>query len=154
MHSVLLFFRHAQFFGDNLPNTDLFLIQLICNHSNSQQKSPPPTCLACLMLTSVLLVEDLLLLELSFTYLQHSLNLLCHSKTHGCHMVLSSYTHWSISSASDWVFLDQTKNFCFICSSVFIAEQPKKERCRQKHVKKDNGSRKLRFWSNTPKIDC
>ena len=32
-----------------------------------------------------------------------------------------------------------TKNFRFICSAVFRAEQTEKRRCKQKHVKKCNG---------------
>ena len=35
-HPVLLLSRHTQIFGVNLPNTVLFHIQLICNHSNNQ----------------------------------------------------------------------------------------------------------------------
>ena len=33
---VLLFFRLAQIFGDNLPNNVLFHVQLTCDHSNRQ----------------------------------------------------------------------------------------------------------------------
>ena len=33
---ILLLFRHAQIYGDNLPNTILFYVRLICDHLNSQ----------------------------------------------------------------------------------------------------------------------
>ena len=78
------------------------------------------------------------LLESSFTSLCSTLNLLCHSKIHVSHIVLSPYTCWSISSVCNGVFSNQTKNFRFIhgslfiiCSSVLINEQHKKE-CKKK----------------------
>ena len=35
-YEASLLFRHAQIFGDNLPNVAFFRVQLTCNHSNSQ----------------------------------------------------------------------------------------------------------------------
>ena len=120
----------SSIFGDNVPSTVLPHIQLTCDHLN---KSIITT--HYLPLTSVLLVEGLPLLELSFTSFHLSLNLLCSSKTSSPDMVLSLYPCWSISSGCDRVFSPtRLKNFRIIHylvwivrSSVLVADQPGKE---------------------------
>ena len=87
---VLLVFRHAQIFGDNLPNTIPFHVQLNCDHSVNWW-SQHNTYLIHSTLTTVLLVEGLLLLESSFTSSWPSWNLLCHSKTYVQHVVIFIY---------------------------------------------------------------
>ena len=110
---VPLLFRNAQIFGVNLSNYLLFNVQLT---------TPLPRCRSqlMLMLISVLFVEDLPLLESSFT----SSYLFCHSKTRVRNIVLSLYSCWSLSSACDGVFPKRNKNFGFIRSSVPLAERP------------------------------
>ena len=75
------------------------------------RRSPRTICFTGLTFTSVLLVEDLPLLESSSIFPHPSLNLLCHSKAQVRYIALSPYTCLSISSACDGVYLKWTKNF-------------------------------------------
>ena len=69
-------FLLAQTLGDNLPIIVLFHVKLTCDHLKTN-------CLTHWTLTSVLLVEGLLLFELPSTFSCPSLYLLCFSK-HVC----------------------------------------------------------------------
>ena len=121
---VTLLYRHAQIFGDNLPNTDLFHIQLTCNHLNRQPTitslhpfyrlnvdhsfacwRPPTPGVIVLLLVS--LFEPLVPL-----------------KTHNCDMVLSTYICWRISSACDVRFHNWTKYCGFVRWSMFVVRSP------------------------------
>ena len=87
-------FPHAQIFGDNLPNmSDSFAIIRTVN-----QWSPHTVCLTSSTMTSVLLIEDLQLLESFFTSLLLS-NLLIPC----CACIFLSPYIWSISSTCDRV---------------------------------------------------
>ena len=146
-------FVHAQIFGDNLPNTVLCQVQLTCDLSNSQpiiatHHLPYPLDVdlspACWRPPASGVI---------FHLLAPLFDLLCHSKTCVCNMVLSPCTCWSISSACDGVFPNCTRYFRFIhClvfilrSSVLIAKGPEKEEVQTKACeRKFNGCRKLRL---------
>ena len=133
-HPFLLLFRHAQIFGGNLPKIVFFNVQLTCNHLNSQPLSPDTTCLTHSTLTSVLLVEDLLLQESSFTLLVTSFApLLPLKNTCVQHVVISIHLrkHFKCLWRS---FLQPTKNFGFIHSSK-LNNDSKKRKCKQKYGK-------------------
>ena len=76
-YSVMLFFWHAYIFGDNLPNTELFMSSWLATIQTVKQRLLQTTGMTCLMLTSVLLVEGFPLLASSFISSRPSLNLLC-----------------------------------------------------------------------------
>ena len=86
-HSVLLPLRPIQIFGDNLSNTVLYHVQLICVHSNCQPLRT--TRLNRSKLTSVLLLKASHILESTFTFSRSSWNLSCHTKTCALDKVLS-----------------------------------------------------------------
>ena len=100
-HPVPLLFRYTQFFSNNLPNTALFHVQLIYDHSNNQ------------LMTTTHLLPYLLDVDhspacrrspapgLSFTSSWPSLNFLCYSKTLVHNKVLFPYPCWNISSTCD-----------------------------------------------------
>ena len=101
-----------------------FLVKLTCDHTNSQETIVTHH-LSRSTLISDLLVEELSLLELSFTSARPALNFLCCSKTRVRDMTLSK--------ACDWVFLKQTKKITrysvfIVRSSVLIAERTKTEK--------------------------
>ena len=120
-HSVilaLLFFPHAQIFGDTLPN--IFPFWCPADLQPFEQSS---TCLSRSILTSVLLIESLPLLESFFTSSCYSLNLLFHSTPFCANVFLSPSTCWSISSACDKVFPIQSKICLFICCCLSFIPQ-------------------------------
>ena len=107
---VLLHFRHGQIFGDNLPNTDLFHVQLTSNHSKSQ------LTIATLYLPNPLDTDLSFLLKSSrscghLSPPRRSLWTFCATKKKTCmrDMMLSPYTCRSILNISDGVFSNQTE---------------------------------------------
>ena len=103
------FILHAWIFGDNLPNT----VKLISNHSKSQ----PTITTYHLPLTSVLLFEDFMLLESSFTTSWPPLNLL---SVKWCYIRIISETFEVLQSE----FSPNGHNFfMLICSPVLMPEQ-------------------------------
>ena len=109
------------------------------------RRSPHTMWLTRSTLALVLLIKSLPLLVSTFIYLQPSLNLLFHSKTRFHKMVLSPFTYWSISSASERIFPNWTKHFRFVYSSVIIADWSEKEKTSTKTCKKCNACKKLNY---------
>ena len=112
--SVPLLFRHVQIFGNNLPNT--VLIKRLAIIGTVIRRSSHIIWFTRSTLTSILLVECLLLRYSSFTSSWPTLDLLCHTKTHVGDLMLSPYTFRSISS----VFLVRS-------SYSWLNEQEKEE---------------------------
>ena len=91
MHRAFMTFQHVKIFGDHPPPALSFFMSswLAIIHTINRK---PPTCLT-------------LKASRSWSHLSSSpLNLLYHSKSHGCYTVLSPFTFWSISSACVGVF--------------------------------------------------
>ena len=89
-HPVVLLFRRTQIFGDYLPNTIPFHVQLTRDHSNWWLVHS--TCLNHSTLTSALFVKGFLP-QLSFYSSWPSMNILPHTKVR-MHDVVSPYTCW------------------------------------------------------------
>ena len=119
-YPVSLLFRHAKIFVDNLTNTALFHVQ-----SN---------CLTRLMLISVLLVEGLPLLELSFTYSWSTLNFFWQLKTRVRYMFLFPHSFQGISSTFNRV-TDRKFKFFFV-PHWSLLKTSKKRSCKWNPMRK------------------